>query len=210
MNRRTFLQYSTMASALTLAGALLPEGAYAVECPMTGHLLGEIPDGANAVISSTGRFHHFHYLHIPASVLAAPPAAGWTTITSMMVQELGIDDYFYLRTNVRRQFHCHKVSFTNAQLQAIAAGKQTEVVAYIEGDSGPQKNHTFLFNEKGTNPATAFADRFRDIQALARRRGLRNKRSSCDTRTHGGVTVFSGDSTDVVTDLAELNRLKNY
>lgn len=210
MNRRELLKFLSINLSAGWVSQLWPSGAYAADCELTDHLKGFIPDGHNATISTTGQFHHFHYLHVPGVILANPPANGWTTISSLMVPDLGIADYFFQSAQQRRQFHCHQVYFSNAQLTSIAAGTQTDVLAYIRSESGPQRNHTFRFNRGGTDPKAAFILEHQRIQQIAIREGLRRASTVCQTSTHRGVTVFNSQGEKIVTTQAALQALQGY
>lgn len=208
MQRREFLKKSYLVFTATSVLASLSgmDSALAAECPINAHLDGEIPLGAAATISSTGQFHHYHYLHVPQMVLNAPPAAGWSTLTSMMVPDLGIDNYFFQKTQVYKQFHCHKVFFSQKQLEAIQKGQKTEVIAYIQGANGvAQKNHTFIFND-----TISFEDKENAIQSIAQQNQLKTVGAKCQTQTHGGVRVFSSSGVQLVTSLDVIQSLIGY
>lgn len=210
-SRRDLLKKSSLVLGYGLAAQLtsqmLPFGAFGAQCEFTDHLLGQIPEGAQKAISSTGQFHHFHYLHVPQQILNNPPLTGWTTISSMMVEDLGIDNFFFRNREIRKQFHCHQVTFSYEQLVSIASGQRTEVYAFIGG----RRNHVFLFNGGGGVSQEQFFDQERTrIQRIARQNSLRNRRSVCDTVAHTGVTVFSFNSDRFVRTARELNTLKGY
>ncbi len=210
MKRRDLLKKSAGLMALGLGSNWIAPGAYAADCALTEHLKGFIPTDANAALSTTGQFHHYHYLHIPQSILTQPPANGWTTISSMMSPQLGIDSFFFRRAEERKQFHCHQVFISHTQLTNIAAGKETEVVAFIRSGGEARRNHGFLFNRSGLDPKVALEQERARIQKLAERNGLRTVGTKCDTRTHSGVTVFNSRGDRIVTNFAELERLKGY
>lgn len=219
ISRRTFLQNASLAFGLGLMAQLLPKGAYAAQCNFTDHLLGEIPLDSNPAISTTGQFHHFHYLHVPEVILNSPPQVGWSTLSSMMVPELGIDGFFFgegksgaaKEREIQKQFHCHQVYFSNAQLRQIASGQRTDVIAYIRGRDGkPSRNHTFTFNKHGSSVMAVFEQDKIQIQQIAKQRNLRTVRETCDTQIHQGVIVFNGQGQRIVTSVNELNSLKGY
>lgn len=212
MDRRHFIKRGSHLFLASQMVSLWPKGAYAVECSFTDHLEGFIPEGANAALSSTGQFHHFHYLHVPQSILNDPPEGGWSTITSMMSPELGIDDFFFRRREVRKQFHCHRVYFSHRQLVAIAAGETTEVVAYINRRGEAVRNHTFVFNPvQGEDQEPLSLEEIEDgIRAVAVYNELRMQRSACDTSVHRGVTVFDSKGFQVVNSVEQLESLKGY
>jgi hypothetical protein len=220
-DRRLFLSRAlTLAAAGAASGAAvgfeLPRAfAQAAQpmrgtCPTTAHLEGVIPADANPALSSTGQFHHFHTLFVPAAVLAAPPRAGFTTITSLMRPELGIDDFFFRAVEVRKQFHCHQVDFTRRELEAIAAGQEVIITAYINMRGRPTPNHEFVFNRAGLSPWDALKSDMAQAQARAARSGFdtQRPRSACSVRQHRGVTVFAAGGTSVVTDLQVLAQLE--
>ncbi len=229
MNRRDLLKHASYFSLATLASGLWAPGAYAAECATTDHLNGFIPEDANATVSSTGEFHHYHYLHIPLQILMNPPRSGFTTITSLMRPELGIDDFFFRPAEQRKQFHFHQVYISNPQLQAIAAGRRTSVTAFIPRN---RPNHTFVFNranivseagpgeteaqklerlyETNRLSAGALINEQRRILALAEQAGLRTESVVCDTRLHRGVSMFNSRETRFIATAAELERLKGY
>ena len=215
MKRRDFLKTS---SQILLANSIiqgLSSGAFAAECEFTEHLEGFIPDNANAVISASGQFHHFHYLHVPEVILRNPPKSGWTTITSMMVPNLGIDPFFFRRREVVKQFHCHQVDFSYQQLVNIAEGRRTSVTAYIYSRRRKRAipNHSFIFNNHGLSSRQAFTKDQLEIQGEASRKGLQKKRSSCldvRVRNRGAVRVFNGKGFSSIRDLARLEELKGY
>lgn len=219
ISRRIFLKNASLAVGLGLIAQVLPRGAYAAQCNFTDHLLGEIPSNSNPAISTTGQFHHFHYLHVPQVILDSPPQAGWSTLSSMMVPELGIDGFFFgegksgsaKEREIQKQFHCHQVYFSNAQLRQIASGQRTDVIAYIRGRDGkPSRNHTFTFNKPGSSVMTVFEQDKIQIQQIAKQRNLRTVRETCDTQIHQGVIVFNGQGQRIVTNVNELNSLKGY
>jgi hypothetical protein len=176
------------------------------DCALTEHLKGFLPADANAAISTTGQFHHFHFVHIPKSILVNPPTGGWTTISSMMSPELGIDDFFFRAAQAHKQFHCHQIDISRTQLKDIAVGKEATVVAFING----QPNHKFVFNVGGGDPVVAFDKERQRIIDLAIAKNLKMTGTRCTTQTHSGVTVFSRNSSRVVTNLTELENLKGY
>jgi hypothetical protein len=210
MNRRDILKQSAGALILGLGSQFLAPGAFAMDCATTPHMNGYIPVDANAALSSTGQFHHFHYLHVPQVILQNPPRAGWNTITSMMSPELGIDPFFFRPAETRKQFHCHQVSITRAELQGIAAGQEVQVLAYIRSGGIPRRNHTFVFNAGGLDPRVSLERRREEIRQLARQNNLQTQSVKCDTRLHRGVTVFSREGDRVVASARELEALKGY
>jgi hypothetical protein len=148
---------------------------------------GVLPAGSRSGLSSTGQFHHHHLLSIPAAILAQPPAAGWSTLSSLMVESVGIDDFFFTQANINKQFHSHRVTLTRAELQAIAAGRRTTITAFIRSGSGQAvPNHTFTFNDTETIP-----QKMEKIRAVAQGRRFRMQRVECATGR--AVTVFRGD-----------------
>lgn len=218
-DRRKFIQNSGLIFGLHWVSSLWPAGAYAAQCEFDAHLLGEIPRNSSPALSTTGQFHHFHYLHVPQLILNQPPASGWSTLSSMMVPELGIDGFFFgegksgvaKEREIQKQFHCHQVYFSVQQLRQIAAGQQTDVIAYIRLRNGqPSQNHTFTFNKPGASAFAAFQQDKVQVQRLARQRGLKTVRETCDTEIHRGVTVFNAQGQKVITSLQELNSLKGY
>ncbi|MBX3234309.1 MAG: hypothetical protein KIT84_21585 [Labilithrix sp.] len=173
------------------------------DCFINDLLRGALPEDAVSAVSSRGRFHHYHFLSVPAEVLAKPPEQGWSTLSSMMIETLGIDDYFFRNAEVNRQFHCHRVSFTRAELRAIAAGAKTTITAYIRSNGQPSPNHTFTFNDTETMEQKSTA-----IIAVARRAGLRTQRSVCSAANRRSVTVFRGDrAEETIRSAARLERL---
>lgn len=188
----------------------MSEPLLAENCPLTAHLEGSIPTGAVPTLSSTGQFHHFHYLHVPDVILRQPPVDGWTTISSLMIPDLGIDDFFFQSAEVRKQFHCHQVFIGHDQLLSIGQGRETEVIAYIRTRRGPTRNHSFIFNEGGVASHIGFERRKQEARNVARNRRLRRQRLQCDVRDHRGVTVFNSRSERTVIQIAELERLKGY
>lgn len=163
----------------------------AADCFINDLLKGVLPENAISTVSSRGRFHHYHFLSIPPEILAAPPEQGWSTLSSMMIETLGIDDYFFGPSNINRQFHCHRVSFTRSELRAIAAKTKTTITAYIRSNGAPSPNHTFTFNDTQTMDQKNAA-----IVAIARREGLRTKRLTCSAQNRRSVTVFRGDKAE--------------
>lgn len=210
MDRRLFLKKSCLTLSTSFITFQFLEDAHAAVCVTTDHLDGAVPTTANAAVSSTGQFRHHHYLHVPIEILTTPPKAGWSTISSMMIPELGIGEFFFIKKEVRKQFHCHQVFFSQKQLMNIAKGVETEVIAYIAGFSGPVKNHTFLFNNK----TETFLQHSARLQKDAIDNELKDKlkltKSVCDTKLHGGVTVFNSSGTTTVTDVTKLEALKGY
>ena len=199
--------------------SFLPRGAYAAQCDFTPHLLGLIPSDANPAVSTTGQFHHFHFLHVPEMILNSPPINGWSTLSSMMVPELGIDGFFFgegktgvaKEREIQKQFHCHQVYFSNNQLKQIALRQTTDVIAFIRGRDGkPSRNHTFTFNKPGDAAKVIFEKDKLSIQQIARQRNLRTTRETCDVQIHGGVIVFNGQGQRVISKVSELNALKGY
>ena len=207
VNRRNFFQTSAFAlvSTFFLPALLRPMRAEAAACEITDHLRGFIPDGALATISSTGQFHHFHYLHIPQQILNNIPEAGWKTISSMMIPELGIDDFFFDSDQAHKQFHCHEIVLSATELLAIKNGEKTRITAYIKGSNGPSPNHTFDFNDGPT-----FGEKRERIIQVAKEKGLRFAGTQCDTDEHEGVSVFNGKGVRTVNDRKELDQLKGY
>lgn len=178
------------------------EDLTADDCFINDLLRGALPEGATSTVSSKGRFHHYHFLSIPKAILEAPPAQGWSTLSSLMVETLGIDDYFFGATNIIRQFHCHRVSFTRAELTAIAAKKKTTITAFIRSGGQATPNHTFTFNDVQTMEQKNAA-----ITAIARREGLRTKRLTCSAAQRRSVTVFRGEGEETIKSAARLEGL---
>ena len=201
MDRRLFLKGSSLAFTLGAFGV----DAHASVCVTTPHLEGELPEDVLAAISTTGQFRHHHFLHVPPAILLNPPAEGWSTISSMMVPNLGIGEFFFRDREVRKQFHCHQIYFSHRQLLGISGGEEMEVIAYIRaGDGSATPNHSFFFN------STDFDKHFADLESEALIGGFVRTRSACDIREHGGVTIFSGKGIVTVTEVATLERLKGY
>jgi hypothetical protein len=210
MDRRDLLRQFSLFTLAGMASRLSLPGAYAADCVTTPHLNGLIPPDANPTISATGQFHHFHYLHIPQVILLDPPEKGWSTISSLMRPELGIDDFFFQRREVRKQFHCHQVFISKAEIEAIANGQETTITAYINSGGRARPNHDFVFNRGGIDAHVSFQNEFERIQKIAKDKKLRTVAAKCDTRAHRGVTVFNAKETLLVTSLRELESLKGY
>ena len=208
MKRRDLLKQGSILTLAGLGSSLWLPGAFAADCVITEHLNGFIPSDANATVSSTGQFHHFHLLHIPQVILSSPRA--FQTITSMMRPELGIDDFFFEDGETRKQFHCHQVQITRAEVASIAAGSETEVIAFIRSGGRPRRNHSFIFNQGGKNAALALEEKRQAIIKAAQDQGFRFAGVKCDTRLHTGVSVFRPDGQSVIVSRRELERLKGY
>lgn len=212
LNRRQLLGTAALFFSSTVLGT---QGAFAADsaCPVTDHLNGIFPEeGAprQQVISTVGRFHHYHYLYIPSSILVAPPAEGWATLSSMMVVALGMDPYFTRMPEHFRQYHCHQITVSQQQLQGIASGRSTAVNAFIEGSNRP--NHTFLFNRDNRHTSESFQAEFSRIQTLARGRRLETRRILCERLPARlqAVTVYHPQGDFRVTSVDQINSLKGY
>lgn len=211
MNRRDLLRNASLYSFASLASGLIVPGAFALPCNTNTHpsyhphLQGVIPEGAVPTLSSTGSFHHFHFLHVPQQILAKIPRSGFRTLTSMMKEECGIDDFFFQRGEENKQFHCHQIDFTREQLISIADGKPTEIIAFIRSGGRPVRNHSFIFNDTIT-----FEQKQQAAKETADFRGFKTERIFCDTRLHGMVTVFHGGGIIGVRTLAQIDQLKGY
>lgn len=218
MKRRDVLKktYYFLSASIVAPQFVQIEKLHAADCAymsdeeVNAHFEGLLPAGVVSALSDTGTFHHFHYLHIPKFVLETPPIDGFTTLSSMMVADLGIDDYFFaigspvpmnIDSRVRRQFHCHEVFISNAQLQSIQKGNKVEVVAFILSGGEPTKNHTFIFNDTVSLEEKEIATQ---NAAVSEDIPLDRKRLKCNVAKHGGVRVFSGSGETVINNVQTL------
>ena len=156
MNRRNFLKDASFiaigATTLDFFGAVAH--AQSSPAPSTGVPAGE---EKNAALSTEPRFHHYHFLFVPQSVLNNIPAQGYQTTTTMVRTDLGVDPRLIAQ---KRQSHYHVVNFTRAELQALAAGKTLKKRITVEG----APNHLFTFND----PSLTFQTHVANVQQKAK------------------------------------------
>ncbi|MCJ8275255.1 MAG: hypothetical protein HRT44_00705 [Bdellovibrionales bacterium] len=198
MNRRELIKNSIqMYLGTALVGSLAFEAKANESCEyLTPLLNGMLPENANSAVSGPGQFHHYHYLHIPQEILENPPEGGWSTLTSMMVDRLGIDDFFFRHPGILRpngtpfreerpkQYHCHQVYISQSQIQRIRDGQRVEVFAYIQSrpNQEPRRNHQFIFNDQLSEgvemtPHEVLAIKTEEIIELASQNNLRFEKS---------------------------------
>ncbi len=214
MKRRDLLIHTgQLLSLTTLSPLMFLSKGYACEYA-TPHLDGFLPENSNKSISGPGQFHHYHYLHVPESILNNPPEEGWTTISSMMVPSLGIGRFFFRERELVKQYHCHQVWISNSQLTRIAAGLETEVFAYIQGRQGgrPRQNHSFIFNRNNLSPNESFSLQENEVLEIAqntRERGvdplLTERVNTCFP-----IRVFNSKGFRAIENRNELMQLRGY
>jgi hypothetical protein len=196
MKRRELIQksYFFIAASVVAPQLLFLKKSFASTCVyieddfIRDHMEGVIPEGVVSSLSTSGMFHHYHYLHIPQSIVENPPVGGFKTLSSMMIADLGIANNFFANNNeIIKQFHCHEVFISRDQIRLIQKGDRVVVQAYIFSGGASVANHQFVFND-----SNSLIEKRNDVIEIAKADKLRMTRSACNPKRHP-IRVFHPD-----------------